>query len=146
MIYLYRPVDGHVPCDRPNRAPEFEGPPIFCSPVEYRRMAQAQQAKLWLIGRAPSRNRKLFVPRSLTGCSFTSLSPCPETRSIGSFPAPRTLASSPPSRDRHPCSLVARRRPSAQVVRSPPARRPGSDSDENSAPIFRLRRKFLPAA
>jgi hypothetical protein len=44
------------------------------------------------------------------------------------------------------CSLVARRRPSAQVVRSPSARRPGSDSDGNSAPIFRLWRKFLPAA
>jgi hypothetical protein len=138
----HRPVDGHVPCDRPNRALEFEGPPIFCSLVEYRRMAKAQQAKLWLIGRAPSRNRKLFVPRSLTGCSFASLSPCDRVprrdRSVRSqrpglshllprpeITAPRLFACGSPAAQRPGC-------------RSPSARRPGSDSDGNSAPIFRL--------
>jgi hypothetical protein len=46
LLNSNRPVDERVPCDRPNRAPEFEGPPIFCSPVACRRAVQAQQVKI----------------------------------------------------------------------------------------------------
>jgi hypothetical protein len=114
------------------------GPPIFCSPVEYRHMAQAQQAKLWLIGRAPSRNRKLFVPRSLTGCSFASLSPCDRV--------PRRDRS---VRSQRPGLSHLLPRPEITAPRlfacgSPMAQRPGCSIAVGPPPRFRLRRKFCP--
>jgi hypothetical protein len=121
-----RPVDGRVPCDRSNRAPEFERPPILCSPVAWRRSAQAHQAEI-LADRDLSwchafRNASLRDRSPPPACSFASPAPVPRRSTDRFFPLAFSVPRSPPPR------LFARRRP---VYRT---ESPNRHSDSESQP------------